>query len=108
MTPEGRSTAAMPVEDLLPRLPVIGAVGELALDVAQARDGRAPQGFEARHPIQGDFERPGDEPLHLLGARPGILGDDLDEGRRGVGIGLDVQVHGRVDARADQGDDARG
>ena len=70
-----------------------------AMDVLRRR-------FEARHPIEGDFERPGDEPLHLLGARPGILGDHLDEGRRGVGIGLDVQIRGRVDARANQADDA--
>ena len=82
---------------------VIGPVGELALDVAQAGDRRAPKGFEARHPVEGDLERPGDEPLHFLGARPGILGDDLDERRRRVGIRFDIQVRGRVDARADQG-----
>ena len=93
------------VDDFLPRPPIIGAVAELALDIAQTRDGRAPEGFEARHPIEGDFQRPGDEPLHLLGARPGIQGDHLDEGRRGVGIGLNVQIRGRVNARANQADD---
>ena len=46
-----------------------------------------------------------DQPLHLLGAGAGVLGDDLDQRRRRVGISLDVQVQRRVDPQPDQGQD---
>ena len=38
------------------------------------------------------------------GLAPGILGDDLDQRRRGVRIGLDVQISRRVDAQNNQPD----
>ena len=86
---------------------VVGAVGELALDVVQAGDRGAPQVLEARHPVEGRLQRDADQPLHLLGAGPGVLGDDLDQRGGRIGIGLDVQVERGVDPDADQGEDAQ-
>ena len=40
----------------------------------------------------------GDLPLDLLGGGAGKLGEDLDDGRRRIGIGLDVDVEERVPA----------
>ena len=81
-----------PVDHLLPGRPVVGAVLELALDVGEPRQRDAPQVLQPGHPVERRLQRDADQPLHLLGAGPGILGDHLDQGRRRVGVGLDVEV----------------
>jgi hypothetical protein len=48
------------------------------------------------------FDGNGDQPLHFLGGMPGPLGDDLDDGRRQIGIGIHGQALQRANARADQ------
>ena len=103
MTPCGQvGDEADPVDDLLAGRPVVGPVGELALDVVQAGDRGAPEVLQAGHPVQGGLDRDADQPLHLLGAEAGVLRDDLDQRRGRVGIGLDVQFPGRMDAHGDQ------
>ena len=80
-----------PVDDLLARLPVVGRIGELALDVRQAGDRRAAQVFQPGHAVQGDLDGNADQSFHFLGAGAGVLGDHLDQRRSRVGIGLDVK-----------------
>ena len=95
---------ADPVDHFLAGRPVIGAVLELALDVVEPGQRDAPQVFQPRHPVEYRLDRDADQPLHLLGAGARVLRDHLDQRRRGVGIGLDVEVVGRVDAERDQPD----
>ena len=48
--------------------------------------------FQPGHPVERRLERDADQPLHLLGAGARVLRDHLDQRRRRVGIGLDVEV----------------
>src|SRR5262249_31795442 len=63
--------------------------------------------FKPRHAGQGDFQRNGDLALHLFGTRAGVLGDNFDDGRRRVGIGLDVDVNEGIAADTDKGRDSK-
>ena len=76
---------------LLAALEVV-AVLELVAQVRQPEQALAPRHLQARHAGQGDFQGGGDLALHLLRGGPGVLGDDLDDRRRGVRVGLDVDV----------------
>ncbi len=96
-----------PVDDLLAGGPVIGAVLEHALDVVQPGDGGAADVVEPGDADQRRLERDADQPLHLLRAGAGVLGDDLDQGRGGVRVGLDVEVVGGVRSEADQAEHAQ-
>jgi hypothetical protein len=75
----------------LPGLEIVGAVFELALDVVETRDRRAAEVLEPRHPVECRLERNADQALHLFGTGPRILGNDFNERRCRVGIGLDVE-----------------
>ena len=98
MTPCGKlRERVQPVDHLLAGFPVVGVVGELALDVGEPGDRRAAEVFETGHAVEGDLDRNADQALHLLGAGAGVLGDDLDQGGRRVGIRLDVQVPRRME-----------
>ena len=73
------------VDDLLLGLVVVAAVVELVAEVRQAEQRLAAGRVQAGHAGEGDLERDGDLPFDLLGARAGVLGDDLDDGGRGSG-----------------------
>ena len=62
---------------------------------------------QSRHAGQRHLQRNGHLALDLLGRGAGILGDDLDDGRRRIGIGLDVDVIERVNAERRPGPIAR-
>jgi hypothetical protein len=49
------------------------------------------------------FERNRDLPLHLFGGIARLLRDDLDQRRRRVGIGFDVEILQRKRAASQQG-----
>src|SRR6185437_729748 len=50
------------------------------------------------------FQRNRDLPFDFLGARAWKLRNDLNDGRRRIGIGLDVDVQKRIGADGDQRD----
>ena len=79
---------------------VIEAVVEDVAQVRQAEERLAVGGFQAGHAGQGHFQGNGDLAFHLLGGGAGPLGDDLDDRRRRVGVGLDVDVVEGVAAHA--------
>ena len=91
-----------PIDHFLARPPVVGAVREDALDIAQAGNGRAAEAVQPGHAVQRDFDRYRDQPLHFLGAGTRVLGDHFDQGRCGVGIGFYVEVLRRIKTDGDQ------
>ena len=103
LDPERHVHRGQPVDHVLPSRAVVGSIGELALDIAQAGCGSAPERFQARHAVERNLDRPRHQAFHLLGAGARVLRDHLDQGRCRVGIGFDIQVQGRVNPRPDQG-----
>src|SRR5262245_31525395 len=90
-------------DHVLPRLGVIDVVVELVADVGQPEERLAASGLEPGQAGDGDLDGDGDLALDLLGASTGVLGDDLDDGRGGVRIGLHVNVGEGVRAHDDEG-----
>jgi len=70
---------------------VVYAVLEGESDEGQAVKRGRPDVLEARRRIKADFHRDRVVALHFLGGQAGSLGGDLEDHRRGVRIGLDVQ-----------------
>ena len=90
--PIRQANGGEPVEHLLSGGAIIGSVGEAAFDVVEAGDRGAAQGHEAWHAVERRFQRNTNQPLHLFGARAGMLADHLHQRRRGVWIGLDIEL----------------
>src|SRR6185295_17322203 len=97
-----------PVDHLLPYEIVVAAILELNPDETQRVHGVGADEPQSRRAGDGDFERDGDVALHLLRRLAGILGDDFDDGRSGIRIGLDVEsgecriAHRQEGGEADQ------
>ena len=66
-------------------------VGELHLHVGQAEQRDGADRLDVGHAGHLDLDRHGDVALDLLRRLAGILGDDVDQRRHRVGIGLDVE-----------------
>ena len=92
-----------PVERLLAHEMIVAAVFELQADEAERVDGVGADEFQARRAGDRDLDRDRDVALDLLGRLAGLLGDDLDDRRRRIGIGLDVQRQERDVAEAEKG-----
>jgi hypothetical protein len=60
--------------------------------------------IQTRHAVQLGLQRHGDLLLHLLGRPAVVLGDDLEQRRSGVGVGLDVQHAGGVQTTEEEHD----
>ena len=87
-----RCQLAQPVDDVLRGLLVGHVVGELHLHVRQAEQRDGADRLDVRDAGHLHFDRDGDVALDLLRRLAGILGDDVDQRRHRVGIGLDVQL----------------
>ena len=89
---------------LLQREIVIDAVLEGDADEGQAvKRGRADI-VDAGRRREAHFHRDGVKALHLFGGKPCRLRGDLKDHRRGVGIGLDVELRECDAACHDEGD----
>ncbi len=80
-----------PVDGLLADEMIVAAVFELQPDEAQREDGVGADELQAGRAGDRDLDRDRDVALDLLRRLAGLLGDDLDDRRRRIGIGLDVQ-----------------
>ena len=69
----------------------IAAILELDPDEAQRIDRVGADEPQPRRAGDGYFERDRDVAFHLLGRLARVLGDDFDDGRRRIRVGLDVQ-----------------
>ena len=78
---------------------VVAVEVEVELDVGEAEDADGAHLIEVRCAVQRGFDGHGDLLLHLFGGPGGVLGDDLDERWRGVGVGFDVESREREDCR---------
>ena len=81
-----------PVDDLLAHEVVIPAILELNADEAQAVDRVRADEPQAGRAGKRNLDRDRDVALHFLRRLPGALGDDLDNRRGRVRIGLDVEL----------------
>ena len=90
--PIRQANGGEPVEHLLPGGAIIGSVGEAAFDVVEAGDRGAAQRHEAWHAVERRLQWNPDQPFHLFGARAGMLADHLHQRRRGIGVGLDIEL----------------
>ena len=102
VTPAGSGceSGGQAVDDFLPAgfVSVVAAVVPVHLEVAQAVERLAADRTEPRHAGERDFQRDGDLALDFFGRRTGELGEDFDDGRRRIGIRLDVDVEERIRA----------
>ena len=80
------------VDDLLPRIVVVGPPVEIALDVGEAEKRLRADVVEPRHARQRHLERDRNLALHFFRAQSLRLGDDFDQRGDGIRIGLDVEV----------------
>jgi len=88
----GRKNGVLePVDGLLPDKVVVAAVFELDPDEAQRINRVGADEPQPRRAGDGYFERDRDVTFHLLGRLARVLGDDFDDGRRRILVGLDVQ-----------------
>ena len=92
-----------PVEGLLAHEMIVAAVFELQADEAEPVDGVGADELQSRGRGDRDLDRDRDVALDLLRRLARLLGDDLDDRRRRVGIGLDVQHQERNVAEAEKG-----
>ena len=90
------------VEHFLAREIVVGAAVERDGDVGQPVQRDRADGGGLGDAVHADLDRHRDQPLHFLGRVAGPLGDDLDDRRRQVGIGIHRQARQRAGARAGQ------
>ena len=86
------------VDHPLLRLLVGEVVGELQLDVRQAEQRNGADGRDVGNAGHLHLDRDGDVALHLLGRQAGALGDDVDERRHRIRVGLDVELEEADDA----------
>ena len=70
---------------------IVAAVFELQTDEAEPVDGVGADELQAWRAGDRDLDRDRDVALDFLGGLTLLLGDDLDDRRRRVGVGLDVQ-----------------
>ena len=97
VTTVGSVGILQPVGDLLTHEIVVAAIFELQADEAEREHGVRADVRQTRRAGDRDLERDRDIALDFFGRLAGILRDDLDDRRRRIGIGLDVQRHeGRV------------
>ena len=87
-----------PVDRLLADEMIVAAVFELQPDEAEREHRVGAREFQTRRARDRDFDRDGDVALDLFRRLAGPLRDDLDDRRRRIGIGLDVQGLERNDA----------
>ena len=80
-----------PVEGLLTHKMIVATVFELQADEAEPVDGVGADELQAWRRGDRDLDRDRDVTLDFLGGLALLLGDDLDDRRRRVGIGLDIQ-----------------
>ena len=80
-----------PVDGLLTNEMIVAAVFELQTDKAQSVDGVGADELQAGRAGDRDLDRNRDVALDFLRRLACLLGDDLDDRRRRIGIGLDVQ-----------------
>src|SRR5829696_1987964 len=80
-----------PVDGLLTNEMIVAAIFELQTDKAQSVDGVGADELQAGRAGDRDLDRNRDVALDFLGGLALLLGDDLDDRRRRIGIGLDVQ-----------------
>src|SRR5208283_3980789 len=85
--------------------PVAVAEGEVHQDIGQAEQRNRLDHLDVRDALHRRFDRDGVVALDLLGALATGLGDDLDERRHRVRIGLDVEVQEADQAGAEYGDE---
>ena len=102
----GQGGAGQPIDRLLAHEIVVAAVLELQANEGQPVDRVGPDEAQPRRAGNGDLDRDRDVALHLLGRLARVLRDDLDDGRRGVGVGLDVQDGERSVAERQEGREA--
>src|SRR5262245_2998378 len=82
---------------------VIAAVFELQPNETERIDGVGADVSEPGRTGDRDLDRNRDVTFHLLGRLPWPLRDDLDDRRRGIGIGLDVECGEGYKAQAEKG-----
>ena len=79
------------VEDLLKRLVIGKVIGELQFDIRQAVKRNGSHDAQVRHAGKLRLDRNRDVAFDFFGRKSRALGDDINHGRNGIGIGLDVQ-----------------
>ncbi len=84
---------------------VVAVEIEIELYVAETEDADGAHLVEVRGAVQRGFDGNGHLLFHLFGRPGGILGDDLDQWRRGIGIGFDVEFGKGVDAHLQRDDE---
>ena len=92
-----------PVDGLLAHEMIVAAVFELQADEAQRVDGVGADELQAGRAGDRDLDRDRDVALDFLRRLAGLLGDDLDDRRRRIGIGLDVQRQESTHAEPEKG-----
>ncbi len=92
-----------PVDDLLAHEIVVAAIFELQADEAEREHRVGADIGEAGRAGDCDLQRDGDVALDFLGRLAGKLRDDLDDRRRRIGIGLDVERREGGIADAEEG-----
>src|SRR5262249_8716469 len=90
-----------PIGDLLAYKIVIAAIFELQSNEPEREHGVRADVSKARRTRDRDFERDGDITLDFLRGLAGILRDDFDNRRRGVGVSLDIEGGERRVANGD-------
>ena len=89
---DGRQRGVLqPVGDLLAHEIVVAAIFELQADKAEREHRVRADVGQAGRAGDRDLQRNGDVTFDFLGRLAGILRDDLDDRRRRVGIGLDIE-----------------
>ena len=97
-----QAEVALPVEDFLAGEAVVRAILKRDLDVGQSVQRDRAGGGRLRNTVHSEFDGHRDQPFDFLGGMPGPLGDDLDDRRRKIGIGIHRQAIQRPPSRADQ------
>ena len=82
-------SVAEALEDHLAREIGVDAFVERQADVGEAVERDGAHHFQVRRAVHGQFERERGEALDFFGGVAGPLGDQLDHGRRKIGIGVD-------------------
>ena len=91
-----------PVQRLLAHEIVVAAVVELQPDEAQREHRVGADEFQPGRTGDRDLDRDRNVALDLLRRLAGVLGDDLDDRRRRIGIGLDVHRVERAEANSEE------
>ncbi len=102
VNPRRQIHLVQPVEHLEAGAKIVRAVIELVAQMRQAEQRFAARVVEPRHAGQRDLQRDRHLPLDLLGRGARVLRDHLNDRRGRIGIGLDVDVQERIDAKSRQ------